>query len=59
MIENVGSTNEKPYTDPYGRCTQFYVALTNNVKIWLYQPGSVMLDSGVVPGELEVFHGGS
>ena len=59
MIKSVGSTSEQPYTDAYGRCTHFYVALTEKVRIWVYQPGSVMLDSAVVSGELEVCHGGS
>ena len=56
-INSVDGLNEKPYTDRYGRCTHFFVAIASK-KFWLFQPGTVMLDCGV-SGDLEVCHGGS
>ena len=50
---------EEPHIDVYGRVTYFYTQLSNR-KIWLYQPGTIMFESGVGPsGDLAVHHGGS
>ena len=57
-IKQVDLSKEEPFTDRYGRCTTYYTEIADQ-RIWLYQPGTVMLESGVIPGELEVCHGGS
>ena len=56
-IKCVDGSDEKMYTDRYGRCTYFYVPIATK-KFWVFQPGTVMLDCAV-SGELEVCHGGS
>ena len=50
--------DEKPYTDRYGRTSYFYVMLGQHV-LPIYQPGTVMFDSGVEDGPNAVEHGGS
>jgi hypothetical protein len=49
---------EVPYVDRYGRVTYYYAELAGR-KIWLYQPGTIMFESGVKEGDLKVCSGGS
>lgn len=49
---------ESPYVDRYGRVTYYYAELAGR-KIWLYQPGTIMFESGVKEGDLKVCSGGS
>ena len=49
---------EVPYVDRYGRVTYYYAELAGR-KIWLYQPGTIMFESGVKDGDLKVCSGGS
>ena len=39
--------------------TYYYAELEENKKIWLYQPGTIMFESGVFEGDLSVHHGDS
>ena len=45
------SKQEEPFTDRYGRCTTYYANIAKK-KLWIYQPGTIMLESGVKSGEL-------
>ena len=37
--------DEKPYVDKFGRETNYYIMIDSK-RIWLYQPGTVMFESG-------------
>ena len=63
VVERVNVVNtrkgERPIVDSYGRVTYFYARLGNK-KIPIYQPGTIMFESGVIPtGELAVEAHGS
>ena len=49
---------EEPYCDRFGRVTYYYAELADR-RIWLYQPGTIMFESGVKDGELKICSGGS
>ena len=53
------SEDEEPFIDRYGRETCYYAELDDK-RIWIYQPGTIMFESGVQgDGDLVVNHGGS
>ena len=57
-IKAIGD-GEEPFVDRYGRATHYYAQLDDK-RIWLYQPGTIMFESGVKgDGDLVVTHGGS
>ena len=44
---------EEPHVDRYGRVSYFFAKLLN-LKIWLFQPGTLMFEGGVNQGDLAV-----
>ena len=48
---------EYPYIDRYGRVTYFYAQLADK-RVLIYQPGTIMFESGVRDGVLGVHSGG-
>lgn len=46
MVKEI-SDNKEPYCDHYGRVTYFYIMIGANEILPIYQPGSVMFETGV------------
>lgn len=57
MVSEIDEDAE-PFSDSYGRVTFFGMRLGEHM-LPVYQPGTIMFDSGVKDGDVAVHHGGS